>query len=74
MFTPGELMELEIRAGSIKAVEVIKKEMKKLFSENDLDRSPINSILIDFYLWDYAKAHHEEMKDIPIHKIRTIYY
>jgi len=35
---------------------------------------PINAIVIDFYLWTYAKAHAQDMKHIPIHKTRTIFY
>jgi hypothetical protein len=35
---------------------------------------PINSIVIDFYLWDTAKRDSEKMSHIPIHKIRSIFY
>ena len=41
-----------------------------IYSSNSI----INAITIDFYLWDYAKLHAEEMKDIPIHRTRSIYY
>lgn len=35
---------------------------------------PVNAIVIDFYLWTYAKAQSHAMKHIPIHKTRTIFY
>jgi len=73
--TPGDRRELEIRAASIWSVELIKREMLKLAENlNESNKDPINSIVIDFYLWTYAKQFGKEMKNIPIHKIRTIYY
>ncbi|EPZ34873.1 Protein of unknown function DUF2419 domain-containing protein [Rozella allomycis CSF55] len=53
--------EIDIRASSILAVESIKKYLKGW-----------NSILIDYYLWDFAKR--TNLSHIPIHRIRTIYY
>lgn len=35
---------------------------------------PVNAIVIDFYLWTYAKDQSEAMKHIPIHKPKTIFY
>jgi len=35
---------------------------------------PLNSIFIDYYIWDYSKEHTEEMKHIPIHKTRSVFY
>lgn len=34
----------------------------------------LNSIVIDFYLWDSAKLRCEEMKQIPIHLTNTHFY
>ena len=33
-----------------------------------------NAILIDNFLWDLRRELSEEMKKIPFHKIRCIYY
>ena len=34
----------------------------------------LNAVLIDFYLWDYATTHRDELRHSPIHRIRTIFY
>lgn len=33
-----------------------------------------NAVMIDFYLWDYAKAHSAAMEHIPIHRVRSVFY
>ncbi|XP_077457066.1 queuosine 5'-phosphate N-glycosylase/hydrolase isoform X2 [Stigmatopora argus] len=70
----GDRREVEIRACSIWAVERIKDRLDKLARERGSDSSGINSVLIDFYLWPYAKQHHREMAHIPIHHTRCVYY
>lgn len=75
--TPGAKNEMEIRANSIWVVELIKREMLRLVALQGIQREgadPINSIVIDFYLWTYAKQFSDKMKHVPIHKIRTIFY
>lgn len=39
-----------------------------------LPEQPLNAIVIDFYLWTYAKANSEQMKHIPIHKTKSVFY
>lgn len=68
-FKSGSREEVEIRGNSIYAVELLRQEIKRL--EPDLQ---INSVLLDFGLYDYAKARSEELKDIPIHKVRSVNY
>ncbi len=34
----------------------------------------VNSIVIDFFLWDYAKAHSAELAGFPIHFTRSVFY
>lgn len=63
-FEPGSTMECEIRGNSILCVEKLKSFMK--------EKHP--STLIDFVLWDYAKANSEKMEHIPIHKTRSVFY
>lgn len=72
----GSREEIEIRGNSIWSVELVMKEMKLLYAKSACAKKDmlINSIVIDFYLWDYAKDHGEAMKDIPIHKTRTFFY
>ncbi|KNE61920.1 hypothetical protein AMAG_07189 [Allomyces macrogynus ATCC 38327] len=76
MIPPGSATEVEIRAASIWAVELVARRIKELLREQtDLREVPmVNAILIDFYVWDYAKAHPDELAKIPIHRTRTIFY
>ena len=76
MLDSGCRDEMEIRGCSIHCVELLREEIDKL-AKNDLqfaDVNNINSIIIDFYLWDYATQNFELMKDYPEHKTRSIYY
>lgn len=73
----GDLMEVEIRANSIWAVELVRRRIEKILagkSGKDSEKADINAILIDFYTWDLAKANSEAIKHIPVHKTRTIFY
>ncbi|XP_053277666.1 queuosine salvage protein [Pleuronectes platessa] len=70
----GDRREVEIRGCSIWSVELIKDQLCKLVQERDGETCHINSAIIDFYLWPYAKQHHKEMAHIPVHRTRCIYY
>uniref|UniRef100_A0A672R414 Queuosine 5'-phosphate N-glycosylase/hydrolase n=2 Tax=Sinocyclocheilus grahami TaxID=75366 RepID=A0A672R414_SINGR len=74
VLSSGERREVEIRGCSIWCVERIRQHLWKLVEERDGKSCHINSALIDFYLWPYAKKHHKEMAHIPIHHTRCIYY
>lgn len=70
-------LEIEIRANSIISIELVKNEIIKII-ENDatclVKKENVNSVLIDFLVWDLAKEAQDEMKMIPIHKTRCVYY
>lgn len=70
--------ECEIRAGSIWSVELVRRRalqiLKDKFNYTESSSNPFNAIVIDFYLWDYAKAFSSKMDHIPIHKTTTIFY
>lgn len=67
--------EIEIRSASIFSVELVREKVELLISLSNVKSDiNLNSILIDFYLWDYAKSHSENMKHIPIHKTITKFY
>ncbi|XP_062854689.1 queuosine salvage protein [Trichomycterus rosablanca] len=70
----GDRREVEIRGCSIWCVEKIRNRLWELVKERDGQTCDINSALIDFYLWPYAKQHQGEMAHIPIHHTRCIYY
>lgn len=77
LFTSGDEMEAEIRAASIWAVELLCEKMNSLIATEASQPAPethMNAILLDHFLWDYRRAHDEETKHIPFHKIRCIYY
>ncbi|XP_022109808.1 UPF0553 protein C9orf64-like isoform X1 [Acanthaster planci] len=75
LFTPGERLEVEIRGCSIWAVELIRQKLKDLMTQDSsLSGLTLNSVIIDFYLWDYSKDHWRDMQHIPIHKIRSTLY
>ena len=74
LLSSGDRREVEIRGCSIWAVELIKDRFCKLVQERDMQTFSINSAIIDFYLWPYAKQHHKEMAHIPIHHTRCVYY
>ena len=78
----GDRLELEIRGNSIWAVEKIYqkvKEMSKMDSEfssltSEKIDSILNSVIIDYYLWDFAKKELKGLTELPFHKTRTIFY
>jgi hypothetical protein len=60
----GSEIECEIRGLSIAAVEKLKGFVG----------DPAISVLVDYTLWDYAKANPQLMDHVPIHKTRGIFY
>ncbi|MCL4124103.1 UNVERIFIED_CONTAM: hypothetical protein GTU68_026838 [Idotea baltica] len=75
LFNSGDREEVEIRGVSIHATELIVAEVRKIL----LDRKAgpdmhINSIKVDFFLWDYRVEHAQSLESIPYHKTRCIYY
>ncbi|XP_044266966.1 queuosine salvage protein [Tribolium madens] len=67
----GEEDEVEIRACSIHAVELLKEHANKKLTDKK-----INAILIDHFLWDFRREHNKEIveKKLPFHKTFSIYY
>ncbi|XP_054164855.1 queuosine salvage protein-like [Oppia nitens] len=65
----GNEYEVEIRAASVVAVHRIQQKIR------DLDNTSINSIIIDFYLWDYRRNNAKQIDEsTPFHRVRHIYY
>lgn len=78
----GDQLELEIRGNSIWSIEQIyqtvldKAQHDEMFcnmKKHELSQC-FNSIIIDFYLWDFAKEKVEKDTELPCHKTRTIFY
>lgn len=71
IFKNGDIEEQEIRGCSIHAVELLKE-----YTNKQLEKEKINSILIDHFLWDFRRKHAEEIEErgLPFHKVYSIYY
>lgn len=55
--------------------QLIHQELQSLMDEYaSLSGLTLNSIIIDFYLWDYSKDHWQDMQHLPIHRIRSTFY
>lgn len=80
LLEPGSELEISIRAASILAVEHIKTALLQL--QADEPRSfqiRVNSVLIDFWLWDLAKwmgssNDNLALAPLPHHRTRSIWY
>jgi hypothetical protein len=72
----GSTEEIEIRGCSIHGVELLRAEIHRLLTQRgELDLvERINSVIIDFLLWDTAKENPEQFEHIPIHRVYSIYY
>lgn len=71
----GSKQEVEIRGCTVWCVELIRDRLLELIDKAGKNASrEINSVLLDYYLWDYARDHREDMKAIPFHRTRCIYY
>lgn len=72
--------EIQIRGFSIHAVEIIRQEMERLTNQQlgqtakSKESAPINSVMIDFALWDYATEHRDQLAKFPIHRTKSVYY
>ncbi|ESO85215.1 hypothetical protein LOTGIDRAFT_195975 [Lottia gigantea] len=71
----GDRRETEIRGCSIWATELIVEETRKLLTaDSETKGVEMNAILVDHYLWDYRREKADEMRVIPYHKTRCIFY
>ncbi|KAJ6227105.1 queuosine salvage protein [Anaeramoeba flamelloides] len=72
----GSIYEVEIRGNTVWAIELLKEQIIAFLGEKKIQQNDIiiNPILIDFYLWDYAKKNKEQISKIPIHFCDTWFY
>jgi hypothetical protein len=63
----GDEREVEIRGCSIHVVEQLLDILRTKHTNT-------NAILVDFYMWDYAKTNSEELDHVPIHLTRSVFY
>lgn len=68
----GSQEDVEIRGCSILSVELIVDAMRSFEGQ---ETSEINSVLVDFYLWDTAKEQENvNTEKIECHRSRSLYY
>ena len=74
----GSKEEMEIRGCSIHVVEClresIKNQLKNDTKSTHTDINEFNSVIIDFYLWDFATLNFDQMVHFPEHRTRTHFY
>ena len=75
---PGSAEEVEIRGCSIHAVECLRDAMKNQLKEGAsstcISCNDLNSVIVDFYLWDFATSNSDQLKQFPEHHTRTHFY
>ncbi|CAH2306001.1 Hypothetical predicted protein [Pelobates cultripes] len=75
LFQNEDVEEIEIRGCSIWAVELICEQIEELFRKNGGKmNNEITPVLIDHFLWDYARDYRDEINVVPYHRVRCIYY
>ncbi|XP_030065953.1 queuosine 5'-phosphate N-glycosylase/hydrolase isoform X1 [Microcaecilia unicolor] len=74
MFQYRDQQEVEIRGCSIWCVELVCKQLTALLEKKGWKNEIVNPVLLDHYLWDYARDHRKSLKKIPFHRVRCIYY
>jgi len=71
---PSDPLEIQIRGCSIWSVELLRRKIDELKIERQQGDILVNSVILDFFLWDYAKNQPSLMSDFPFHKTSTIFY
>ncbi|KAG5457850.1 MAG: hypothetical protein BJ554DRAFT_2038 [Olpidium bornovanus] len=76
LLEPGDRREIEIRANTIWAVEMIRRAVVRQQCAEGDNTEEVNAILLDFFIWDFAKnpENAQQMEAIPIHRTRSVYY
>ncbi|XP_075242586.1 queuosine 5'-phosphate N-glycosylase/hydrolase-like [Convolutriloba macropyga] len=72
----GGLYEAEIRGCTIHAVDALVEALKKLKQEEKpkYDNVTLNAMVVDFFLWEYAREHKAKVSKHPFHRVRSHLY
>lgn len=71
----GGIYEVEIRAATIHISELIVELTNHLLVVNPIKNiQSVNSLIVDNFLWGYAKFEMDESKVLPYHLCRTVFY
>lgn len=71
------VIEIELRALSIVAVEELRKEVSSMLEKSGRmeESKGVNAVLLDFWLWNKAKEWESEGKKmVECHRTRSIWY
>ncbi|KAG0037985.1 hypothetical protein BGZ82_001386 [Podila clonocystis] len=92
MLPYGSPLEVEIRGNSIWSVELIRRRILELIDDelvakqedpsvakNEMPKMmTVNAILIDFFIWDFAKAAQLDLtlgqRPVKVHRTRSVFY
>lgn len=77
--SPGSETELEIRACTVVAVEMLKTALTQLKTESYLVGSSetprdLTSVEVDWYLWQWGEEKHSRNELKPHHRVDTVWY
>lgn len=86
----GSPLEVEIRGNSIWSVELIRRRILELIEDELVAKQAsvaeeempkmmtVNAILIDFFIWDFAKAAQLDLtlgqRPVKVHRTRSVFY
>ena len=72
----GSVYEVEIRGTTIHAVDALVEALNKLAAENpsEFGSVTLNAIVVDFFLWEFARKNKEAVSKMPFHRVRSHLY
>ena len=70
---PGDELESEIRGMSIYGCDQILEQVEEMAMEAGR-QIEVNAILVDYFLWEWARDNRPLVDELPFHRCRTIYY
>lgn len=74
VFQSGDREEVEIRGCSIHAAELIVAMTRKILASWKLPTEGLNSVKVDYFLWEFRLQNAKKLDDVPYHRVRCIYY
>lgn len=70
---PGDEIECEIRGMSIYGCDQIVEQVEHMAREEGTEVE-VNAILVDYFLWEWARDNRLLVDELPFHRTRTFYY
>jgi hypothetical protein len=70
----GDVDEIEIRAASILAVQLLVNELNERIASNGDERQRVTAAMVDVVLWRRRREQQELYQCTPFHRTRSIFY